>query len=192
MRTPISSVTPSGEPRENICRAIKQTDLVRIEALRLFSPTRAILVIAAFLLGTISSAPADSYGDLARQGYRWVVADGPYACAAEQDVQSIVGHHTDEAELHMVESIRCYYLTPGTIAQLIKEDPAKGMTEIRLRGVNRFLWTYTKFLSKRPVRDTYGVIETPENSGFIQNVSTLVIPAFPDRMTSEIRQNGNP
>jgi hypothetical protein len=33
---------------------------------------------------------------------RWVTVDGPYACTTEQD-------HNDVTELHMVESIRCYY-----------------------------------------------------------------------------------
>ena len=92
----------------------------------------------------------------------------------------------------MVESIQCYYLTPGAIAQLIKEDPAKGMAEIRLGGVSRSLWTYTRFLSRHPVRDTYGVIETPENSGLIQNANTSVDPDFSEPMTTETRQNGNP
>jgi hypothetical protein len=27
----------------------------------------------------------------------------------------------------------------------------------------RSLWTYSRFLSKRPVKDTYGAIETPDN-----------------------------
>ena len=41
------------------------------------------------------------------------------------------------------------------------------MSEIRLGGITRSLWTYSRFLSKHPVRDTYGVIETPENAGLI-------------------------
>jgi len=48
-----------------------------------------------------------------------------------------------------------------------QEDPARGMSEIRLGGITRSLWTYSRFLSKHPVRDTYGVIETPENAGLI-------------------------
>jgi hypothetical protein len=126
------------------------------------------------------------------QGYRWIIVDGPYGCIAARDAQRIAGPHTDETELHMVESIRCYYLIPGTIAQLIKEDPARGMAEIRLGGVTRSLWTYTRFLSKHPVRDTYGVIETPESAGLIRNLNTWVIPALPDRTNTETRQNGNP
>jgi hypothetical protein len=64
-------------------------------------------------LGLICTALADNYSDLAAQGYRWAIVNGPYACGTDQDVQRIVGHHTDETELHMVEDIRCYYLIPG-------------------------------------------------------------------------------
>jgi hypothetical protein len=198
MRTQMTWITSSGELKGDRGHSIKlpRSASTQTSRLRIGRANRSILVItmgiAAFGLGVLSSALAGNYSDLETQGYRWVSVDGPYACAAEEDVQRIVGHHTDEAELHMVESIRCYYLIPGTIAQLIKEDPAMGTVEIRLGGVTRPLWTYTKFLSKRPVRDTYGVIETPENAGLIQNVNTLLVPTLPDRTTTETRQNGNP
>ena len=138
----------------------------------------AIAVMTAVGLSLTSPAFADKYNDWAAQGYRWVTVNGPYACGTDQDVQRIVGHHTDETELHMVEDIRCYYLIPGTIVQVIKEDSANGMSEIRLGGVSRPLWTYSRFLSKHPVQDTYGIIETPENSGLIPKADGAVIP-FP-------------
>ena len=134
-----------------------------------------ISVMTAVGLGLICTALADNYSDLTAQGYRWVTVNGPYACGTDQDVRRIVGHHTDETELHMVEDIRCYYLIPGTIVQAIKEDSANGMSQVRLGSVSRSLWTYTRFLSKRPVHDTYGIIETPENSGLILQVDTAVI-----------------
>ena len=132
-------------------------------------------------LGLICTALADNYRDLAAQGYRWVTVNGPYACGTDQDVQRIVGHRTDETELHMVEDIRCYYLIPGTIVQVIKEDPATRMSEMRLGDVSRSQWTYTRFLSKHPVRDTYGIMETPENSALMPNADTAVIPFPSDR-----------
>jgi hypothetical protein len=187
-------ITSSCELKGNRGHAIKQprSASTQTSRLRMGRANRSLFVITAFGLSVLSSALAGNYSDLETQGYRWVIVDGPYACTAEEDVQRIVGHHTDEAELHMVESIRCYYLIPGTIAQLIKEDPAKGTAEIRLGGVTRSVWTYTRFLSKHPVRDTYGVIETPENAGLIQNGNTLLVPTLPDRTTTETRQNGNP
>ena len=93
----------------------------------------------------------------------------------------IDAHHTDATELQVVESIECYYLIPGTIVQLIKEDPARGISEIRLGSITRSLWTYSRFLSKLPVKDTYGVIETPESSGLIPAAETAIAPSVPFR-----------
>jgi|ERR1700736_83402 hypothetical protein len=129
----------------------------------------ALSVMIAVGLSLTSPALADEYNDWATQGYRWVTVNGPYACTTEQDVQRIVAHPTDAIELQLVENLRCYYLIPGTIVQVIKEDPAYGMSEMQLAGITRSLWTYTRFLSKHPIRDTYGTIETPEESGLMPN-----------------------
>jgi len=135
----------------------------------------------------------DNYSTLAAQGYRWVTINGPYACDTEEGVERIVARHTDATELQVVENIQCYYLIPGTIVQVIKEDPARGMSEMRLGSIIRSLWTYTIFLSKHPVKDTYGVIETPENSGLIPNADKAIIPESPsDSSTARTRPSGNP
>ena len=139
------------------------------------------MFVTAVSLGLTCTAFADNYSDLAAQGYRWATVDGPYACTTERDVQRIAGHRNDLTGLHMVENIRCYYLIPGTIVQVIKEDPARGMSEMRLGSITRSLWTYSRFLSKHPVRDTYGVIETPENSGLIPTGDTAIAPGAPFR-----------
>jgi hypothetical protein len=144
-----------------------------------------ISVMTAVSLGLTCTAFADNYSDLAAQGYRWATVDGPYACTTEQDVQRIAGHRNDVTELHLVESIRCYYLVPGTIVQVIKEDPANGMSEMRLASVTRSLWTYTRFLSKHPVSDTYGITETPENSGLLRKADAAVISQSSDSSTPE-------
>ena len=68
----------------------------------------------------------DNYTALAAQGYRWVTVNGPYACKTEQDVERIAAHHTDATELQVVQNIECYYLIPGTIVQVIKEDSSSG------------------------------------------------------------------
>jgi hypothetical protein len=135
----------------------------------------------------------DNYSALAAQGYRWVTINGPYACNTEQGVERIVARHTDATELQVVENIECYYLIPGTIVQVIKEDPDRGMSEMRLGSIARSLWTYTIFLSKHPVKDTYGVIETPENSGLIPTADRPILPELPsDSSTARTRPNGNP
>jgi len=118
--------------------------------------------IAAVSLNFTGTALATDFDALAAHGYRWVIANGPYACTKDQDVDRIVNHHTDATELDVVQNAGCYYLIPGTIAKVITEDPARGISQIQLGNITIPLWTYTKFLSKSPIPDTYGVIETPE------------------------------
>jgi hypothetical protein len=153
-----------------------------------------ISFMTAVSLGlTCTVLGGDNYSALAAQGYRWVTVNGPYACTTEQDAKRIAAHHTDAIELQVVENIECYYLIPGTIVQVIKEDPPRGISEIRLGSITRSLWTSSRFLSKRPVKDTYGVIETPENSGLIPAADTAIVPALPsDNSTPRSRPNANP
>jgi hypothetical protein len=70
----------------------------------------------------------------------------------------------DEIQLKMVEQVKAYFLTQGTIVQVTEEDPSSGLSKIRMAGITVDLWTLTRFLSKHAVKDTYGVIETPETS----------------------------
>jgi hypothetical protein len=142
-------------------------------------------LLIAFLttvsLGLTGTVFADDYLALAAQGYRWVTVNGPYACNTEDDVERITAHHSDATELEVVETIRCYYLIPGTIVQVIKEHQPRGMSEIRLGSITATLWTYSRFLSKQPIQDTYGVIETPQNSGLITVPDIATIPSTPFR-----------
>jgi hypothetical protein len=153
-----------------------------------------ISFMTAVSLGlTCTVLGGENYSALAAQGYRWVTVNGPYACTTEQDVERITAHHTDAAELQVVETIQCYYLIPGSIVQVIKEDPPRGLSEMRLGSITRSLWTYSRFLSKRPVKDTYGVIETPENSGLTPTADTANVPELLfDRSTARTRPNTNP
>jgi hypothetical protein len=153
----------------------------------------AIFFVIAGSLALIYKALADDASPSASQGYRWVNVDGPYACTSEQDVPRLVDHRTDATELEVIQNIQCYYLIPGTIVQVISEDPAHGTTQMRLAGVTRYLWTYTRFLSKRPIQDTYGVIETPENSGLGPATDPALVPSLPsDSTEARTRPNGNP
>jgi hypothetical protein len=139
-----------------------------------------MLVFAAIGFGLAGTALAANYSDLAAQGYRWITVDGPYACPAKEDVQRITNHRTDALELEMVDNLRAYYLIPGTLVQVIQDDPGTGTSQVRLGGITRDLWTATKFLSKRPIQDPYGVIETPENSGLI-STGTTGVSQMPDQ-----------
>jgi hypothetical protein len=63
---------------------------------------------------------------------------------------------------------------------------------MRLGVLTTFLWTYTRFLSKQPIKDTYGIIETPDNSGLIPSVDTVLIPVLTDKSTARTGKNGTP
>ena len=145
-----------------------------------------MLVVSVIGLSLISTAWADDLPtmgysestpvkDLAAKGYRWVTVDGPYACGSEQEVRNITSNRTDLAELQMVEDGRAYYLIPGMLVRVTRDDPASGMSEILLGGITRPLWTYTKFLTARPIRDIYGIVETPDTAGLIDPGDTAVV-----------------
>jgi hypothetical protein len=131
-----------------------------------------MLAFAVISVGLTGTALAANYSDLVAQGFRWITVNGPFACPAKGDVQLIANHRTDSIELQMVDDLRAYYLIPGMIVQIVQDDAAAGLTQFRLGGITTDLWTYTRFLSKRPIEDPYGVIETPENSGLIPTATT--------------------
>ena len=104
---------------------------------------------------------------LSKKGYRWVTVDGPYACASKDDLRQITQNHSTDTELQLVKQQRAYYLLQGDIVKVVREDAASSLSLIRVPGISRDLWTFTKFLSKRPIENAFGVIETPETAGLI-------------------------
>jgi hypothetical protein len=152
----------------------------------------AILAVAVVGLGFIGSALADDLPqigysqnipvkDLVAKGYRWVTVDGPFACATEQEVRKITSNRTDLVELQMVEDGRAYYLVPGTLVRVARDDQANGMSEILLGGITKTLWTYNKFLTARPIRDIYGIVETPDTAGLIDPSDSAAGTALNER-----------
>ena len=143
-----------------------------------------LLAVAGAAMTLTSTASATKYDELVAKGYRWATADGPYACVAKEDVRRMASNPGDAVELKMIEQVKAYYLTPGTIVQVTQEDSQDGMSKIRLAGITVDLWTLTKFLSKHPIKDTYGVIETPDTSGLIPTATPALdagptpLPAF--------------
>ena len=139
---------------------------------------RTILAVAASAITLTSSALGDKYSDLVAKGYRWSIVDGLYACVSKDDVRRMVNNPTspagDEVGLKMVEQVKAYYLIPGAIVQVTEEDPSSGLSKIRIAGITVDLWTLTRFLSKHAVKDTYGVIETPETSGLISEATSAI------------------
>jgi hypothetical protein len=134
----------------------------------LWKGTRALSVtVTAF--GLTLAGLAANYDDFAANGYRWVTVDGPYGCPSRDDLQKIAKNRTDNLELQFIEQARACYLVRGALVRVVQEDAASGMSQIHTTGITKDLWTLTKFLSRRPIRDAYGAIESPEtespNSG---------------------------
>jgi hypothetical protein len=143
----------------------------------------AVSVIGLSLIGTALADDLPSIGysektpvkDLAAKGYRWVTVDGPYAGATEQDVRKITSSRTDLVELHMVEEGGAYYLFAGMLVRVTREDQGNSMSEILLGGITKPLWTYNRFLTARPIRDIYGIVETPDTAGLIDPSAAAVV-----------------
>ncbi len=137
-----------------------------------------LLAVGVAAITLTSTALGDKYGDLVAKGYRWTIANGLYACVSKDDVRRMASNPTspagDEVELKMIEQVKAFFLTPGTIVQVTEEDPRAGLSKIRMAGITVDLWTLSRFLSKHAVKDTYGVIETPETSGLIPTATSAI------------------
>jgi hypothetical protein len=114
-----------------------------------------IVFFAVAILGLASARISSNYDDRAAQGYRWVTTDGPYACPSKEDLRRITDSDTKETELEMIPENRAYYLLTGDTVQIVREETASDMSMIRVAGVRKHLWTWTRFLSKSPVEEIF-------------------------------------
>ena len=134
-----------------------------------------ILAVAAAAITLTSTALGDKYSDLVAKGYRWATVNGLYACVSKDDVRRMVNNPWspagDEIQLKMVEQVKAYFLTPGTIVQVTEEDPGSGLSKIRMAGITVDLWNST---TSDAIKDTYGVVETPETSGLIPTAASAI------------------
>ena len=122
---------------------------------------RTILGIVAAAICLISTVLADKYKDLAAKGYRWVTTDGPFAAASKDDVQRILKNQSDENKVRMVSQGGVYFLIRGVIVQVLQEDKASGLSQVRWDGITENLWTPSQFLSKQPITNVLGTISVP-------------------------------
>ena len=122
---------------------------------------RTILLAAAVAVGLALPGLGANYDDLIRQGYRWVTVDGPLACVSKDDLRQMVQKPSDELRLKMVEEVRAYYLIRGSVVRVVTQETSSGLSQINIPGITQNLWTLTKFLTKQPVKDIIGRIETP-------------------------------
>jgi hypothetical protein len=162
-----------------------------------------LLVVSIIGLGLTWAARADDLPqmgyssetpvkDLAARGFRWVSVNGPYAFVTAREVRQITNDRSDLTALHLVEEGGAYYLIPGTLVRVVQDNQANGMSEILLGGITRPLWTYTKFLTARPTRDTYGIVETPDTAGLIDPGDAAIAVQTGGKTLNERAQAGTP
>jgi hypothetical protein len=127
-----------------------------MKLLNLFSAVLAVIALA-------STGWAADYAGWVAKGYRWSRVSGPYAYIAKQDAKKNVRPGKHESEV----ARRAYYLRPGKVVLVVETDAAAGLSKIRIGGVTSDLWTATKNLSPRPVKNFRGQIESPDRAGIL-------------------------
>jgi len=144
---------------------------------------RTMIGIGTAAIWLTTAGFSDQYDDLVKKGYRWVTADGPFACRSKDDVQRLINNQTEENRLKMVSQGGVYYLIRGVIVQVVQEDKALGLSQVHWDGIVADLWTPSKFLSKQPITNILGTITTPSQGIGVTNsdVNTrLGVTATPD------------
>ena len=131
---------------------------------------------------------ADTYKELAAQGYRWVSIDGPYACRSKDDLRKITNHRTDDIS-RLAQELDVYYLIQGQIVQTDEQDVAAGMSQIQVAAHAMKVWTMTRFLSRAPIRDASGIFETPTTLNMMPKEQMGVPLTVPDKTATP---NPNP
>lgn len=125
-----------------------------------------IIALAVLLMVAILPAiMAAGYKDWVAQGYRWSLVSGLHAYISRDDAKN---ERSRRDRSSVSEKVRyAYYLRPGKCVLVIGTDAADGLSQIRMGGIASDLWTATKNLSTRPVRNSVGKIETPEMAGIL-------------------------
>jgi hypothetical protein len=117
---------------------------------------------------TVTTATATDFQALAEQGYRWVLVNGPYASPNKTDAAKLARAKNAATDVKLQDECHAYFILPGMLVLVLENDSASGLSKIRASGLLLDLWTETRYLSARPMKDSYGVIETPERYGFSQ------------------------
>ena len=125
-----------------------------------------ILSLALLLtIGVLAATLAADYKDWAAQGYRWSLVSGLHAYRNKDDAKNERSRRENKS---VSEEVRyAYYLRPGKVVLVIATDAADGLSQIRMGGIASDLWTPTKYLSTRPVKNSVGKIETPDMAGIL-------------------------
>jgi hypothetical protein len=125
-----------------------------------------ILSLALLLIiGVLPATFAADYKDWVAKGYRWSLVSGLHAYRNKDDAKN---ERSRREKKSVSEEVRyAYYLRPGKVVLVVATDAADGLSQIRMGGISSDLWTPTKYLSTRPVKNSVGKIETPDMAGIL-------------------------
>jgi hypothetical protein len=125
-----------------------------------------ILTSAVLLMvGILPAIMAADYSHWVAQGYRWSSVSGLHAYRNKDDAKN---ERSRREKKSVSEEVRyAYYLRPGKVVLVVATDAADGLSQIRMGGISSDLWTPTKYLSTRPIKNSVGKIETPDMSGIL-------------------------
>ena len=126
------------------------------------------------MVGLASTSLATDYADWVAKGYRWSVVGGPYAYITKENAKNEGSRFATKSVNETIG--RAYYLRPGKVVLVVETDAASGLSKIRMGGIASDLWTPTKNLSTRPVRNALGEIETPDMASILPILEATASP----------------
>ena len=124
-----------------------------------------LTLLCLLTAATVTTATATDFKALAEQGYRWVRVNGPYATPNKADATKLANAKSASSDVGLQDKAHAYFLLPGMLVFVLENDTAAGLSRVRASGIVVDLWTETKYLSSQPLKDSYGVTETPDSSG---------------------------
>jgi hypothetical protein len=130
--------------------------------------------VALAMIGIASTGFAADYSDWVAKGYRWSAVNGPHAYIKKEDAKDERLRLSNKPVSEVIG--RAYYLRRGKVVLVVETEAASSLSRIRMGGVTSDLWTPTKNLSTRPLRNTVGVIETPDMAGILRISSATPTP----------------
>jgi hypothetical protein len=147
---------------------IKEEPNLGIRSIRAARGLSKLLAWVSAAIITAGAASATDFQSLAKQGYRWVTVNGPYACPKKEDAEKLARTKNVSSDLELQDRTHAYFLLPGMIVLVLENDASSGLSRIRASGIVVDLWAPTRYLTSHPIKDTYGVTETPDSSGLGQ------------------------
>jgi hypothetical protein len=136
-----------------------------------------LTLLCLLTAAAVTPATATDFKALAEQGYRWVRVNGPYATPNKGDAARLADAKSASSDVELQDKTHAYFLLPGMLVFVLENDTAAGLSRVRASGIVVDLWTETKYLSSQPLKDSYGVTETPDSSGLGHLVSPSPSPS---------------